>query len=356
MPKRAINQQQFTAVASTLVAILVLTIGVTASQKTSEPTSSLAALESDLQFQFEMAFRHDTDEQDRRQAQLDRVMQKWNASPRTPADEHLLVQWLNESMSRSLPGAVAPLPPIPEFSQQQVAATEAPGKLGPPQAMVPATLAEPTPAPKPLATNEPITPTPIEKGKDDVLLQQPPTVVSAGPPILPEENLPIAPLPTARLLPTATAVPDLADPIEPASAPTPVQTVSVSQPVSVNLVELAARIGGYHDSLDAVETALLGQDQPDLGFLSQQVEQLDLLTRDWHLISLYYRALTAQEQEGMLAPRSMEPTLQEVRRQLRLYEKQQDSDFLGSFDRKEAEQLAAIQDKLAEITKRVTGE
>lgn len=352
MARPPINQQQFTAIASTLVAILVLAIGVTASQKTSESTHSLTRLESDLRFQFKMAFRHDTDERDRRLAQLDEVMQEWNASPRTSDDERLLVQWFNESLSHSLPGAVAPLPPVPEFSQRLVAVTEAPGQLGAPQAMIPANMAEPAPAQKALVAETPITPTPIKTG-NDVILEQPPTVVSSGPPILPEESLPAAPLPTARLLPTATAVPDLAPP--PASNPalTPVQTVSVSQGVSVNLVELAARIAGYHDGLDAVETALLGRDEPNLEFLATQVEQLDHMTRDLHFVRLYYSSLTEEEREGILEPRSMEPTLREVRRQLELYDQRTESDFLGSFDVQETKQLAALRERLAEIAKRI---
>jgi hypothetical protein len=136
-------------------------------------------------------------------------------------------------------------------------------------------------------------------------------------------------------------------------ASVPVQNNNLTAaPVAVNLTELAARIAGYHDSLDEVELALLRMDRPDLVVVREQIEKLDSMTRDYGFVQLYYESLTPRERESILEPRSMRPTLDEVKRQLKRCEEVRDGDYLGTLDADAEQEFADLRAKIAEIERR----
>jgi hypothetical protein len=123
-------------------------------------------------------------------------------------------------------------------------------------------------------------------------------------------------------------------------------------PVTVNMTELAARIAGYHDGLDEVQLALLRLDVPDLAVIREQIEKLDGMTRDYGFVQLYYESLTPREREAIVAPRSMQATLAEVKRQLQRCEEVRDGDFLGTLDPEAEREFADLRARVAEIERR----
>ncbi len=113
-----VRSERITAIISTVVAVIILAAGVTAHQSHHAPVDDLVQLESDLRFQLEAGYRHDTDERATRLAQLEEVFQAWQQSPRLPADQELVATWLLEATIRSMPGSSEPMPTIPQFGQQ----------------------------------------------------------------------------------------------------------------------------------------------------------------------------------------------------------------------------------------------
>ena len=78
------------------------------------------------------------------------------------------------------------------------------------------------------------------------------------------------------------------------------------------------------------------------------------MTRDYRFVKLYYDSLTEDEQQGILVPRPLSATLQEVGRQLDRYEASLDADYLGSIDGAQAEQIAELRELLSTIGARVS--
>ena len=139
---------------------------------------------SDLRFQFEMAFRHDTRERDLRLAQLDALMTEWQASPQSADDREALQSWLQTAAGRSLPGAMEPLPELPKFSQATAAVLHEVNKV--PAVIEPvkaaehsptATVAKSTDTPTVAVTPTPVTPTPSDPLEEEMIaLRQPPSI------------------------------------------------------------------------------------------------------------------------------------------------------------------------------------
>jgi len=131
------------------------------------------------------------------------------------------------------------------------------------------------------------------------------------------------------------------------------------KPVRINLTELAARIAGYHEGLDQIETTLLLANSPNLDFLKklelleEQAKNLDDLTRDFRFVKLYHESLTEKERGHMNAPRSVSATLAEIDRLLRRNESQQDGDFLGSFDPAQRKRIENLRQQLATTSGRM---
>jgi len=295
------SRERLTAIASTLVAIAILAAGVTAHQSI-VPLDELQRLESDLQFQLDWAFRHDAKQRSQRLAMLEETTEAWHASPRSQEDRKLFSSWLLESTIRSMPGTTKPLPKVPRFGKTH--------PIGKPSAVA---LAEP------------------EESK----------VVKTEP--VESKAVKMTEMAEMAATPTAVAVAAGADP-EPFEAS--------EKPVKINLTELAARIAGYHEGLDQIETALLLADSPDLDFLEKQAEKLDELTQDFRFVSLYHQSLTEKEREHMIAPRSTSTTLAEIERLLERNERQQDGDFLGSFDSAQRKRIENLRHQLATASAR----
>ncbi|NOY29334.1 MAG: hypothetical protein GXP28_03900 [Planctomycetes bacterium] len=289
------SSERLTAIVSTMVATAILAAGVTAHQSLA-PLDELERLESDLQFQLDWAFRHDAKERSQRITKLEETIEAWHASPRSQEDRKLLTSWLSESTVRSMPGTTKPLPEVPEFGKPPVVA-----------------LAQP---------------------KESKIEQAEP---------IENEAMQLTELADLRATP-ANHVALVTNP-EPSRAS--------EKPVRINLTELAARIAGYHEGLDQIETTLLLANSPDLDFLKklelleEQAKNLDDLTRDFRFVNLYHESLTEKERGHMNAPRSANATLVEIERLLRRNERQQDGDFLGSFDPIQRKRIENLRQQLA---------
>ena len=341
------RNDRFTAIASTLVAIAILAAGVTAQQSPQANQNELTRLESDLRFQLERAFKHDGSRRSKRMAQVDQVLRDWQDSQKTEQDRARLTAWLTEATANSVPGSNLPFPLAPVFSQ-------------PPQPVQQATK-DSIPANGQEATLKPTTKALVAFPTETIVIsEQFPTVPPVGnqqhAPQPPTENIApptiTAAKPVIETIPTS-ALPDTTQStIQPAALQTTAKTDSV--PVHINLVELAARIAGYHHSLDAVETQLLTHQNPSLGTLARQLEQLDPLTRDFHFVNLYYEALTEKQQRTITAPRSMAATLKEINRHLTRQEKHQHSDFLSTFETTPNQKLTTLRTHLITLQNNIT--
>ncbi len=347
------GSERLTAFVSMVVAVAILAAGVTAHQ--SSKVTDVNQWESDLRFQFEKAFRHDTRQGEKRLAQLDQVMADWRGSTQSDDDRQLLLAWFQEAGARSLPGTLAPLPERPQFSrvqpptEHQVQKVPVPAGAGETSAAELGNSRKSRPKSLTAGSGAPITPTPVDPLEEEIVaLRQPQTVALDLPPQSAARKFEVAPRPNMR-------EPKLIEEDWLASVPSEStkETTRVAEPVGVNLTELAARIAGYHDALDDVETALLRMETASLDVVSAQINHLDTMTRDYGFLRLYYESLNDVERQAVLAPRSMKAALAEVERQLARCEEVLDGDFLGSFDSAAKEEFAALRMKLAVIGERV---
>jgi len=358
MDQAIAKRKRFTVVASTAVAVLILAAGVTAHNSSSPSVTpqDVTELESDLRFQINSAFRHDAFEQQRRLRQLAETLAAWDASPQSDEDRRLLADWLRESTVRSVHGRIGNLPPVPKFGVEEELLVEAESLV---EAEVP--VDEPLVAVKSEPFHEPIHGSfhEPEAAESSVVARENPTSEPAKIPDLAD----IADQATdeefeSELLDSRTEplaeVGEQFDVV--AHKPSEVETVStgpIEPPVSINLVELTARIAGYHDALDTVELNLLKTRNPSLSALTDQVEAVNGLSRDFQFVALYYESLSARERRSILEPRSMKATVSEISRQLDRFEAEGSDDFLEPFDRDIVEQISVLRSILAEITSRI---
>jgi hypothetical protein len=349
------RNERLTAFVSTVVAVAILAAGVTATQQQDLPADDVTRAVADLRFQFDMAFRHDEREREDRLAQLEALVNAWEKSPQSADDRASLFKWLQESAGRSLPGALAPLPAVPEFSRpapavvhevKKVPVDEKPIVVTPPQPVVTnSTVAGPAVANKPIVENT-ITPTPSDPLEEEmVALRQPPSLAPGEATVANVDKPALAPRPAGQEQPKLVPGKLLTS--------VAVKEDQATEPVGVNLTELAARIAGYHDALDEVETALMRLEAPSLDVVIAQIAQLDRMTRDYGFVTLYYGSLTSKEQEQVIEPRSMKSTLTEVNRQLDRCAETLDGDFLGSFDQAAVQEIAGLRAKVKAIGERV---
>jgi hypothetical protein len=278
------SNERLTAFVSMVVAVAILAAGVTAHQ--SSKVTDVNQWEADLRYQFEMAFRHDTRQGEKRLAQLDDVMAHWRASTQSDGDRQLLLTWFQEAGGRSLPGSLAPLLEMPQFSRvqpslehqvQKVPVTGEGGEVGK-QTLEPWSADSPKSTPKGFTAGPTslITPTPVDPLEEEkIALHQPQSVALDSPPQSAASQLEVAPRPGMRERSKLIGEDWLAS--------VPVPTTKVPEPVgvnftaSVNLTELAARIAGYHDALDEVETALLRMETASLDAVTEQINRLDAI-------------------------------------------------------------------------------
>lgn len=359
MGESSAKSERWTAIASTIVAILILAAGVTASQHRDSlsPSDEVQQWESDLRFQVESVFRHDMRQRKMRLAAIDAVMAAWETSPQTAADRQLLLEWLSDAVVRSMPGTIAEFLPTPQFGAEITEHKPVPASVELPTEQSTEAV---SPDPEIALTAPPLVPSPAQ----DVFLSLvtpmepidlPPTTTSVERGIFKQPGS-VNPDSRAAVLDEAEVAPFPEPPSE-ASRTTSRQISPVSlgkttvpaATVALNLTELSARIEGYHEALERVEMALLRTDAPTLEFLSHQVERLGEIARDYRFVSLYYSVLTSKERQNVAEPRSMEVTLREIERLLDRWQQQRNSDFLGSIDSSDNRQLSSIRKKLAEL-------
>lgn len=336
--------QRVTALVSTLVAIGLLAAAVTARPSRTPPRDELTRLESDLKFQLEMAFRHDTQQRAERLEQLQRAVQAWQQSPQTDEDRRLFASWLREAIVRSLPGSIDSLPAIPPFGQPAPPVDQTPSLAETESVVIqPADVEASAPATAELSSNTQI---------------QPPTDNTLS--LRSEEPSPSSP--TVKTLVAVQPASSTRTTVERPRARV-AKTVSTSlaqptmarteKPIPINLTELNARIAGYHKGLDEVEAALLALDRPNLSELADLVGQLDALANNFRFVKLYYDVLTEAERQTVSSPRSLDAVLAEVQRQLDRRESASDGDFLGPFDARQHERIAQLRQQLTEIASRI---
>jgi len=333
MSQTTAKGERITAIVSTLAAIAILAAGVTAQQQHTAPSQELAQLESNLRFQLDHGFRHDTGARRKRLAKLEQVIAAWQQSARTPSDQRLLGAWMLESTIRSMPGTVEALPDVPLFG---VAASPLP-----PVASAQTVSAQgrfdnsSSPEQQPSALDKSDIPNSEDASHSPQANQAP-----AGPTHLVATTEPRSG--ETRLTVQSweqdfTASASATDSASRSRGEAPVE------PARINLTELAARITGYHDRLDEVETKLLTLEETDLDVLAELVGELDEMSGAFRFVQLYYDALTTQERRAITSPRSMQATLAELERQIASSENSLPEDFLSDFEStdhgRQAEQL-----------------
>ncbi|TWU29433.1 hypothetical protein [Bythopirellula polymerisocia] len=358
------NNERLTTIVCTLVAIAILAAGVTARQNDSSSSNEPEQWESDVRYQIKTVFRHDARKRDERLAEVEAVMAAWKESTQSDSDRELLIDWLSETAVRSIPGSINDLPSAPEFSGResnnlaQSQSTVLPRQVLTPPLLIPKLLSGTAPlerqiTPTPYDPFAEIEETPSEAPKKIAALEQPPSVIPTQQRAVNKRNATSATWPPAPLPGSSLVSFDTIDETSPAEQPIPVAEPPVAEPVTVNLTELAARVAGYHDVLDEIETSLLRADSANLTLVAEQANRLYAMTRDYRFLKLYYESLTEAEQRSILEPRPLSATLREVDRQLDRYEASLDSDFLGSIDGAQAEQIAELRELLSAINSRM---
>jgi hypothetical protein len=148
-------------------------------------------------------------------------------------------------------------------------------------------------------------------------------------------------------------------------APTPAQTAEVytpvpaerialasparPAPVEVNLAELNARIGGYHDGLREIEAAVVAErQQMTAARVGELVSRLEELAAQYEFAKLYYELLSKEERQFVMAPRSLADTLRLVEQQRSRVEAAE-GDHFSSTDESEETELARRLQAVAEI-------
>jgi hypothetical protein len=339
------RSERITAVFSTIVAIGILAVGVTAQQEFTAPADVLVHLESDLRFQLDSAFRLNPKQGLERVKQLEAVLGKWREAEQTAAGQGLLANWLLEATIRSMPGNIQPLPAAPQFGESNI--TELPP--APPQEVPPPI--DPSPA-KPVgdAPTVEVTDLPPQSSKPETIAAS--LTVSPAMVDRPIDPPAIAATPIVTT-PTQTEGPFVEVSTKVASlVPQPIES-QAAKPVVINLSELTARVTGYHRGLDDVEAALLVHERPQFKLLSQQIRMLNGLVDDHQFVRLYFESLTPEERRAMAAPRSMKPTLGELRRHLDRLQREVESDFLGEFDTAMTKQLGQLHNQLDSIEEKI---
>jgi hypothetical protein len=383
--QQSTSGEKLTAAISTFVAIAILSAAVTAQQARAPQGDLLATLESDLRFQLELAFRHDPEAHRGRLAEVEQAIAAWRASPRTPADEKLLVKWFRTAMTQSMPGVSAEMPAAPPFSVAApsppaaapatptatastpvaVPPQQSPHRTPTPMVAQPSTPAPQivaTPAPRPIRTapSPPVRPTPVASPTtaQSAPTQSAPTQVAAVPsfptpsatentPAPPEHSIarrvnPPRPAPTRRAS-TAPPLPPLpvsndALPYEVAAdaAATPATRVTtVSTPsVQINLRELNARIAGYHQELGEIEAATVVDGPLSTAQLERLVARLEAIAGQYQLITLYHGSLRETERRVVVEPRPLDEVIALVDRHVQAANEA--NDIFAEFDAGEA--------------------
>jgi hypothetical protein len=80
------------------------------------PPARLPALVAEASAQFQLAYRSRPAEGERRQEQLEAVVNAWRAVPRSEVNNQRLSNWLRAAIRASMPGSHEELPAAPSFA------------------------------------------------------------------------------------------------------------------------------------------------------------------------------------------------------------------------------------------------
>lgn len=362
------KNERITTVVGTVLAVAILGAVVTAKHAGHSPRGELTQLESDLRLQLDMAFRHDTNQLDARVDRLNGVLTDWKQSTQSGEDRQRLVLWLRSAIRRSMPGSNQPLPLAPQFSSPEpVVAKVSAGTF----AVESAAAVEP--ANPTTSNNEPSFHSPVQEVQTGIARMAEST--TADVPTAPAVDVvtrkaTAGAAPSQPAMSTAKVLTASAKPLSVSSGAflqrTSSQQKAVRQKavqrqptVYVNLSDLAARIAGYHDSLDEVEAALFRLPNQNLAAAQQPLRKLQQLASDYHFVKLYYDTLTEQERRTIVAPRSLLHVCDRFSRCLDQMAAARDGDFLRPFDTKASaalnSQLNDLRNGLKAVFDRIAG-
>ncbi|QDS97609.1 hypothetical protein [Adhaeretor mobilis] len=345
------TSERVTAIVSTLFAVGILGVAVTAQQLNNEPTGGLVQLESELMTQLDLAYRHDTPLLEQRVEQFNGVLQKWQqATPSAERDEKL-ARWIRDAMARSMPGSNRPLPETPIFETRPVAPLNvAQTKIVESKTTTPPTdilTDEPsrfdtntTPTYKPDLAMLPLSEIEVaadDEAESDVQVEY--VAAREWNEDREHENLFQEPeFDEAR--PGQTQA-------ELTQKSVIVRHRTLGEPaVDFNLRELSARIAGYHEGLAEIEAALVNHSADDSQELVTLVESLEQLDSQRQFVSLYYDLLSDRQRMFLATPRSLEPVVARVQKRLDRSERSADGDFLRPFDGEAQERLEQLRERL----------
>lgn len=366
------TRERATALVSAMVAIAILGMAVTAQPTRTSPNDRLVRLESDLRYQLELGSRVDPAAFAQRTKTLDAALEAWRKSPQSAKDHDLMSGWLRDALVKSLPGEEGAWPEGPVFSeeaevrvvrkeivegekeQQQeyekkesvVVEEVTPAVVTLPAdslrgARQQAAKAPEVSAAKPVVTPPAITPPVVTKSNPqresnaDVVKRAAPTVAQAAGVYKGVKAELVGAKPQAESI----------------------QVVKVEAakpaPVAVNLAELNARVGGYHEGLREIEAAVVaGREGMTAGQVAKLVSQLEQLAGHYQFVRLYYDSLTREERPSVTQPRSMAATVELVERERARVEIAENEDFLVSNEVVEEGELAMRLKALAEVAER----
>jgi hypothetical protein len=350
---RLSTRERATALFSAMTAIAILGVAVTAQPPRTSPSDRLVRLESDLRYQLELGSRVEPAATAKRAEALDAALAAWRKSPQSATDYQVMSEWLRAALVKSLPGEEGAWPEGPVFSQaaevrvvrKEIAEEVKPAAevqvTKPPVAKTQAKGAPEVVAAKPVATAPAVTPPVVTK-------QVPPRAT----------NVDVAKRAAPTVAEAAGAYKGVkAAPIVAKTQAENVQPVKVEAakpaPVAVNLAELNARIGGYHEGLREIEAAMVaGREEMSVGQIAKSVGQLEQLAGHYQFVRLYYDSLTREEKQAVTQPRSMAETVELVERERARVEVAGDEDFLASNEVVEEGELAMRLKALAEVAER----
>jgi hypothetical protein len=99
--------------------LIVAVFGLSGAPSTlhaARPVERLPALVGETSAQFQIAYRLNPAEAQRRQEQLNLVVAAWRAAPRSDANNQSLTAWLRAAIRASMPGSRDALPAKPSFA------------------------------------------------------------------------------------------------------------------------------------------------------------------------------------------------------------------------------------------------
>ncbi|MBN1852922.1 MAG: hypothetical protein JW829_09365 [Pirellulales bacterium] len=244
-----------------------------------------------LLLQIDLAYRHDHRTRASRTETVHQALQAWHNAPRRAEEDHLFQEWLRDSIRRSAPDQRKPLLPAPLFNRS--------GRITPESGHILPHVSEPQRAvaipqslvwPQTRILTEPwitSTPTwPVRQSRASLDMIPIGQVRSAAGP----ERVRMA----ARSCAVASKIPQkTTKPILPTTVSTISSIPAGSYPVQINRDELISRFVGYRLGLRKMEAQLAGTGTKSARELALIAQELEILTEQYELLTLYCLAIGA---------------------------------------------------------------